>query len=246
MSNIDLSKHINKVHLSSINEYHLYCEEKNDAIKYLVLDNFFTDNYAQQLFQSLIVSNYQKDNLGLNYDSRCKEIINQYDDEKITNIFFSEQWRKFTSFIVDCNLQTDKSIFKYRLHPPNSDGFWVHTDISAESPKSMVILGYFNKNWLPPDGGVLQLWKGFKINSKSVKYKWNNYKNKKLSFLDTDDPLLIEASAPGGLLPLKMVKTQEIEPIYNRVVIINFQNNLAFHSVTPNNKGRYSIMQWLY
>lgn len=221
--------------------------EAKPYIKYLVLDDFFNAKPLDDLIQKHHQLNFREDDIGLHYDSTAMRISSH--DKWGSELFFHKGWHEYCAYIVGVHLQKPgKTVVKLRQHPKEAKGFWVHTDISKNESKAMTVLGYFNKGWSKEDGGLLQLWRAYTLNNNHApSYRWEDYENKRLSFLSQETHFSITAVAPVGLLPLEVELLEQIKPIYNRVVFCDFQRNPAFHSITPsNNSVRNGFVQWLY
>lgn len=217
--------------------------------KYVVIDNFFNNTALKKLVQRHNELVFQKDDIGLRYDSTAVKIYSE--NKHNCELFFHQGWYQYCAYITGtCLNKPGKTTLKLRRHPKWAKGFWPHTDVSKDKKesKAMTVLGYFNEGWQKADGGLLQLWRAYSLSDECERvYSWKDYEDKRLSFLIDNNCFAVTAVAPVGLLPLKIELLDQIEPIYNRVVFCDFQRTPAFHSVTPsNNRIRDGFVQWLY
>jgi hypothetical protein len=139
-------------------------------------------------------------------------------------------------------------VVKYRRHPPDARGFWIHTDRDPEMHKALVVLGYFNRDWRVRDGGILQFWKAYAAQQPPAHYpRWNDYLDKPLSFLSEQQRFAVELQTEHAPTCAIVDLFDQILPTYNRVVICNFQRDPAYHSITPSaGRQRDGFMQWLF
>lgn len=216
-------------------------------IRYLVLDNFFSEEALDQLIEQHKTLSFdeKKDRTGPNgewlpYDSAvCWATEKHFGSE----LFFSPLWHQYVAELVHVNLKEEThSGVKLRWHRPYSDGFWIHRD-----DHKIAILAYFNKEWRTFDGGLLQLWRV----DEGLIDGTPTFENPegRLDFLSQHKR--IRTSTPGsGFLEGRrhdLILVDQICPEYNRVVICNFETDPVYHSVTPSNgRERTGFVQWLY
>jgi Rps23 Pro-64 3,4-dihydroxylase Tpa1-like proline 4-hydroxylase len=221
--------------------------------KYLVLDNFFNKEKLDDLIKSY-------DNLEFMPppEPRYQEKKVIYDADAVhaekdpnkyfgSELFFSEDFHRYISSLIGLTIESGYgSQLRLRSHKPDSNGFWIHTDKHGNgTPKYMVALGYFNKNWKVEDGGLFQLWR-----LEEVDYP-NAVRVSPSESLELLNNTRINVSHPGGNFPNNeeskdMVMIDQIVPSYNRLVLINFKNSPAFHSINPSHgKNRKGFVLWL-
>ena len=113
----------------------------------------------------------------------------------------------------------------------------------------MVVLGYFNRGWSKEDGGLLQLWRARPDADRTCDaYRWDDYVGRRLSFLTRQKEFRIELQSSRGRRFIGRVRqVDQVAPTYNRVVICDFQRDVAYHSVSPSgDRARNGFLQWLY
>jgi Rps23 Pro-64 3,4-dihydroxylase Tpa1-like proline 4-hydroxylase len=221
--------------------------------KYIVLDNFFVTSK----FDELINSHQKIDFLPppeplyegqkVMYDANSVHAEKNPDQYFGSDFMFSTDFHDYISNIVGIKLDDEYGTqVRLRSHKPDANGFWIHTDKYGNgTPKYMVALAYFNKDWKALDGGLLQLWRLEETDyPDSIKVNPN-------SSLELLNNVRIRAEHVGGNLPdnkesADMVMIDQIVPSYNRLVLINFQDNPAYHSVSPSHgKTRQGFVLWL-
>jgi hypothetical protein len=220
------------------------------SAKYTVLDNFFQTDKLDQL-----IEHHQHLQFSEELDRRSpttKEWL-PYDGSVVfakpnehfgSELFFDHEWHQYLAFLVNCKLakQTETEV-KLRWHRPDADGFWIHTDSTI---RTMVAICYYNKNWMAADGGLLQLWRVDE--AKATLTPVINHPKGRLDFLTHYKR--IRTRSPGGGFKKgdehDLVLLDQVVPTYNRLFLCNYQDDPAFHSVTPSNgKARTGFVQWL-
>ena len=222
-------------------------------IKYAVLDNFFRTEKLDQLIEAhrhLEFSAEQdrvRNGQVLPYDSAvCFATPGTHFGSEL---FFDDEWQRYCCYLTDTKLDFPIGTeIKLRYHRPDADGFWIHTDSTI---RSLVIISYFNYEWMVSSGGLLQLWRVDEELSDTA-YAVDNPKGR-LQFLETQEgqPRRIRTKTPGGGFPDQqshdLVLIDQIVPTYNRIFLCNFQQNPAYHSVTPSNgRERTGFVQWMF
>lgn len=220
------------------------------SISYAVLDNFFQTDKLDEL-----IAHHHKLKFSEEMDRRnpkSKEML-PYDGAVCfaqpgihfgSELFFDEEWHRYCCYLSNASLQFPTlTEVKLRYHRPYADGFWIHTDSTI---RSVVMIMYFNKNWLVSDGGVLQLWR---IDEAADKHAFAvDNPSGRMDFLTKHKR--IRTRTPGGGFAdgqyHDLVLIDQIVPAYNRLFICNFQHSPAYHSVTPSNgRERLGFVQWL-
>ena len=216
---------------------------------YAVLDGFFREEALSELIEQ-----HKKLEFSEELDRRAHgtgELL-PYDGSVVfankghvgADLFFDDEWHEYLAYISGCRLKVPASTeIKLRWHKPNADGFWIHTDSTI---RTMVAITYFNKDWVFADGGLLQLWKAepamdpraFHVEAPKGRLDFLNHHRK------------IRTSTPGGGFPdgkpKDLVLIDQIVPAYNRLFVCNYQDDPAYHSVTPSNgKARTGVVQWI-
>lgn len=217
-------------------------------IKYAVLDRFFKEEMLNQLIahhQQLPFSEEQdrrapQTGAWLPYDGSV--VFAQEGVHFGSELFFDREWQEYCCYLLNARLQSTRTEVKLRHHRPNADGFWVHTDSTI---RNIVVIGYFNQNWLASDGGLLQLWRVDEASDPNA-LEINNPQGR-LDFLARCKR--IRTRSPGGGFPdggvHDLVLVDQIVPTYNRVFLCDFGPNPAYHSVTPSgNRSRQGFVQW--
>ncbi len=143
---------------------------------------------------------------------------------------------------MDFPTQTD---VKLRWHRGDATGFWIHTDAVF---RTMVAIAYFNKDWKVTDGGLLQMWRVDEGNAPGTFEVNRPNPSSRCDFLTAHKR--VRTSTPGGGFKdgkaHDLVLVDQIIPAYNRMFICNYQDDPAYHSVTPSNgRERTGIVQWL-
>ena len=78
-------------------------------------------------------------------------------------------------------------------------------------------------------------------------FKWDDLKGKQLDVLNEEKIFPADISAMLGIESHQMILLDQIIPTYNRMVLIEFTENPAYHSITPSSgRERYAIVQWYY
>lgn len=219
--------------------------------KYTVLDDFLLESKLQELLEQhkTLQFNEELDRRApgtgewLPYDGA---LVYAKPGEHIgSDLFFSEEWHRYLAYLTHCQMdfptQTD---VKLRWHQKDAHGFWVHTDAVF---RTMVAILYFNRDWKVEDGGLLQLWRPDEALAADV-FEVNRPKGR-MDFLAHQKR--IRTSTPGGGFKdhkgaKDLVLVDQIVPAYNRIFINNYQDDPAYHSVTPSNgRERTGLVQWL-
>lgn len=218
--------------------------------KYTVLDNFFQIDKLEELVKQHATLKFSEEldrrapgtGEWLPYDGAL--VYAKKDQHVGSELFFDTEWHQYLAYLTDCKMsfptQTD---VKLRWHRPDADGFWVHTDVSF---RTMVAIAYFNKGWAVEDGALLQLWRRDEADLQGTP-EFNRPQGR-LDFLTKHKR--IRTRTPGGGFPdgraHDLVLVDQILPAYNRLFVCNYQEDPAYHSVTPSNgRERVGFVQWL-
>lgn len=221
--------------------------------KYAVLDNFFITEKLDELIAAHSKLEFStehdrvRDGKVLPYDSAV--CFAKPNDHVGSELFFDTEWQQYCCYLtgtkLDCPTGTE---IKLRYHRPNADGFWIHTDSTI---RELVVISYFNKNWLASSGGLLQLWRVDEASADGV-LTVDSPKGR-LHFLESKEghPKRIRTHTPGGGFPDRqphdLVLIDQIVPAYNRLFLCNFQISPAYHSVSPSNgRERTGFVQWMF
>jgi len=220
------------------------------SVKYIVLDDFFKIEMLDRLIEHHHTLKFSEE-----MDRRAHKTGEwlPYDGAVVfvkpgihfgSELFFDDEWHRYLAYLCHCNLKFPSTTeIKLRWHRPDADGFWIHTDSTI---RTLVAICYFNKEWRVDDGGLLQLWRVDESTVDSVPYVDNP--TGRLDILTKYQR--IRTSTPGGgfknCKPHDMVLIDQIVPTYNRLFLCNYQNDPAYHSVTPSNgRERTGFVQWL-
>ncbi len=219
-------------------------------VRYVVADNFFRANKLKEFEAAMQDAALQEDDVGSNYHSTALR-VDRESDVPFIRFLMSSEWHNFASHVLDSTLRLPgESTIKWRRHPHEARGFWIHTDQDSEKPKALAILCYLNKRWQTRDGGLLQIWDHAAPSSNPHSrrsFLWADYLEQRLDFLETEKTVEIEVAATSGGQVARMELLDQIVPTYNRVVFMDFQYSSAFHAVTPSHgKLRKGFLQWLF
>lgn len=220
--------------------------------KYIVLDNFFLEDKIEELIKQHKTLQFSEEldrrapgtGEWLPYDGAL--VYAKPGTHVGSDLFFDEEWHRYLAYLTHCRIdfptQTD---IKLRWHQKDAHGFWVHTDAGF---RTAVAICYFNKNWQAEDGGLLQLWQkdsGHVPGTIEIDRPAG-----RMDFLAVNKR--IRTSTPGGGWkdgtsgPHDLILVDQIIPAYNRIFINNYQDDPAYHSVTPSNgRERTGFVQWL-
>ncbi len=244
-----------------INEYYLSTDGietvresvlAKPSVKYAVLDNFFKTDKLNTL-----ITNHQHLPFSEEHDRRAHEDGSwlPYDGAVVFarpgvhyghELFFAQSWHEYLAYITDAKLVFPTTTeVKLRWHKPDATGFWIHSDATI---RTVVAIWYFNRNWKHTDGGLLQLWRVDEGQAPNTLLVNSPDPTQRLDFLTKHQR--VRTSTPGGGFrdgqAHDMVLIDQIVPIYNRLFVCNYQENPAYHSVTPSNgRVRTGVVQWL-
>jgi len=220
------------------------------AAKYAVLDNFFIEEKLEEL-----VAQHQTLQFNEELDRRAHKTGEwlPYDGALVyakpgqhvgSDLFFDDEWHRYLAYLTHCkmNFPTTTDV-KLRWHQKDANGFWVHTDSGI---RTLVAIAYFNRDWKAEDGGLLQLWRVDEAQAAGA-FEVESPKGR-MDFLVKHKR--IRTRTPGGGFDKPgakdLVLIDQIVPCYNRIFINNYQDDPAFHSVTPSNgRERTGFVQWL-
>ncbi|MEX2205436.1 MAG: 2OG-Fe(II) oxygenase [Myxococcota bacterium] len=219
------------------------------APRWAVADHFFIEQRLEALARRHARLAFEEDDEGLNYHSTATR-VDRLDEEVGLDLFRHPIWHRYAAFVLNTDLHDlGRTVVKYRRHPPYARGFWIHTDRDSGRSKSLAVLGYLNRGWRSSDGGLLQLWEGkpHRVGSGRPLRRWAAFEGTRLSFLERDRIIDIQAAAPRGLVKIEARLIAQIVPAWNRVVFLDFRSSPAYHSVTPSRRrARLGFLQWLY
>jgi hypothetical protein len=242
-----------------VNPYYLSAEAVHDireavrakpAVKYIVLDNFFQidkietfiEHHSNLPFNETIDRTVPGQSVWLPYDGAV--VFAQPGVHYGSELFFEEEWHRYLCHLMSCDIgfPTNTEV-KLRWHKRDATGYWIHTDNTI---RTLVAICYFNKGWRVVDGGLLQLWRVDEGRAPGVPVIESP--GGRLDFLSQHQR--IRTSSPGGGFrdkqPHDLVLIDQIVPTYNRLFVCNYQDDPAYHSVTPSNgRERTGFVQWL-
>ncbi len=233
-------------------------EDIREAIKakptahYTTLDSFFKVDKLEQIIAQHTTLRFSeeadrrsKSGEWLPYDGAV--VFAQPGVHIGSELFFDEEWHRYLAYLSCANLTFPTSTeIKLRWHKSLAEGFWIHTDSTI---RSVVAICYFNQGWKETDGGLLQLWRLDETTCTPDVIEIEKPTGR-LDFLTQHQR--IRTASPGGGIPhnknrkVDFVLIDQIVPTYNRLFLCNFQNNPAYHSVTPSNgRERTGFVQWI-
>lgn len=219
-------------------------------VKYAVLDEFFLEHKLEEL-----IAQHQTLKFSEELDRRAHGTGEwlPYDGAVVFaksshvggDLFFNVEWHQYLANLTNCKIKLPATTeVKLRWHQKDAHGFWIHTDSTI---RTMVAITYFNKDWKASDGGLLQLWRQDETSDPRA-FEVDCPKGR-MDFLTRYKR--IRTRTPGGGFrngqgPYDMVLVDQIVPAYNRLFINNYQENPAYHSVTPSNgRERTGFVQWI-
>lgn len=218
-------------------------------VKYIVLDKFFREEKLDELIDRHKTLKFSekddkitRDGETLPYDGSV--VFAKQGEHFGSELFYDQEWQQYCCYLAGAKLDHPAGTeIKLRYHRPMADGFWIHTDSTI---RSLVVIGYFNRNWTVADGGLLQLWKVEDVSGEAPVF---NNPTGRLDFLSEHHR--IRTHSPGGGFSdgkqHDLILFDQIIPSYNRIFLCNFQHNPAYHSVTPSNgRERLGFVQWMF
>lgn len=229
---------------------------KNDIklkpfVKYAVLDDFLCEDALDAIIdhhKTISFSDADRVVPGgtLPYDASVKWA----DDSDYGYQFLaSPDWRFYCIDLLGISIVQHRTEIKLRKHRPQANGFWIHTDGGNNHNRRAVAMLYFNKDWTSADGGLLQLWAVDGFNAPGVQPAPAISAADRLSLLESAKRIHggnYGGGCPDGR-PCDLVLIDQIMPIYNRLVLIEFISSPAYHSVTPSHgRERENLIQWFY
>jgi hypothetical protein len=206
--------------------------------KYTVLDDFFRPESFDQLHKVGLGASYsqkQNERFDSNY-TRLSESDAGWD------LFSCPEWHLYCAKLVGVTSQIDHIYStNFHKHASNSNGFWIHRD-DIKDKRTIVVIGYFNKEWASADGGLLRVWREDEAVAPGLKaIDVNRIKESPQLF---QDPRV--RCTFYGVGDRDYVLVDQIVPEYNRIVICNLQAANFWHSVTPSrNRERYGFIQFI-
>lgn len=217
-------------------------------VKYAILPNFL-----QRHFIDRIIAHHRSLTFDEISDRRSGTDVLPYDGfvkwadgaDVGAELYFDRGWHGYCAGLMGVFLhKPGYTEVKLRRHRRNANGFWIHTD-SAE--RSLVAILYLDRQWLPSDGGLLQLWT--LADGLSAPRFDGVGADDRLTMLQ--DNKLIRTSTPGGGFPDGQEHTlmllDQVLPAYNTLFLCSFQHGPAYHSISPGaNRERTAVVQWLF
>lgn len=217
--------------------------------KYACLDNFFNEAILDEYIEQHCHLEFSPDDKGLPYDSKWAPARR---GSLGGELFYHPSWHRLLAEYTDTKLVVGngETSVKLRAHDPDSKGFWIHTDRTNRKSVVLAALTYLNKDWKESDGAILQLWaeaaRTEPLSADAVEFRWKDYKDERLDFLNEHRTLTTHLVKQGGVKPAELFLLDQITPEYNRLVVTDFVRDPAYHSITPSNgRSRYAIVQWL-
>ena len=217
-------------------------------VRYLVVDDLLLPERLDELQESYASLSVSPDYPDLNYDAEAVR-IDRRTDLVGAELFLHPLWHAWVAFALGASLhRPGHSVVRYRRHPPFSRGFWIHTDRDRRQPKAAAAMLYLGRDWHFRDGGLLQLWEVSPLlHADTPLLRWDDYRERRLSFLEGAHTLQIEAAAIEELVPVQARLLEQIVPRRNRLVLLDFQAGPSYHSITPTQERvREGVVQWLY
>ncbi|MCB9765937.1 MAG: hypothetical protein H6739_39550 [Alphaproteobacteria bacterium] len=216
--------------------------------RYLVVDDLLRPEALEALQAAWATLPLVPDSPDLNYDALAMRL----DGDPASpghELWTSPAWHDWVARALDITLrQPGRTVVKARRHPPDSLGFWPHTDRDPEACKSAAALLYLTPDWRAADGGLLQLWEVETLDpAPAGLLRWDAFVGRPLGFLEEATTLEVEVAAPVGVRPARARLLAQVVPQANRLVLLDFQRGPAYHSITPNRRrSRQGVVQWLY
>ncbi|MEZ5542125.1 MAG: hypothetical protein R3F42_08780 [Pseudomonadota bacterium] len=219
--------------------------------KFAVLDDFFNEAMLAAYLEQHLQLEFETDDPGLPYDSSWAKA--KMDESLGAELFYHEPWHRLLASYTGTTLEigAGNTSVKLRKHDPDSKGFWIHTDrTKRKSAVALAALFYLNRQWKEEDGAILQLWaesgRAEPVTEDAVEYHWKDYKERRLEFLNERYLLTTDLVTYDAIRPAELFLIDQVLPEYNRLVVLDFLRDPAYHSVTPGNgRARYAVVQWL-
>ena len=216
---------------------------------YAALDNFFNEDVLDEYIEHHRKLEFYPDDPDLPYDSTV--VYAEKGKTFGSELFYHKLWHTLLAEYTGTPLKSAGEItgIKQRLHEGDSKGFWIHTDRTERKDAAMAALIYLNKNWKEEDGSLLQLWAQINHDKEigKVEYSWQEYGEQRLDFLNERYSLTTDLVTSEGLKPAELFLIDQVTPEYNRIVLVDFLRDPAYHSITPGNgRERFAIVQWLF
>jgi hypothetical protein len=214
-------------------------------VRWAVADDFFRLERIEALIAEHDKGGFQQDDVGLNYDSLAVRLDSGAETGAMA-LLGSPSWQRYARLVAGTRLAQSRTVVKFRRHPPNSLGFWPHTD--RDGAKALAVLGYFNRDWQAGDGGLLQLWDVRTARDPQARpWRWADFIGRRIDFIENSRAILVEAAGETGPEIVDAFLLDQIVPNFNRVVFLNLEHSPAFHSVTPTYaRPRNGFLQWMY
>ena len=240
----------------------------NEQYHFVIIDNFIGEPIMSELRKKCPSVNDEQaiefskqpigEELAVLWNSHPEEsYINQgiiVNRDEPHYFFNSQIWFDWVSTVLNLKNKI-KSCLKWQYHTflNNANGIWLHTDQFEElrNKRSVLVLMYVHKEWNLEYGGELKIFQRKEIDQvkysnipliKGYQFKipMNDLKNNVIRA----DTVGGEASKKG-IFDYHTIKT--IEPIPNRIVLIDHTNFENIHGVLPCNSdvNRLVVQQWL-
>lgn len=216
--------------------------------RFVVLDEILRADCYAALADHHAGLDFEPTDLRKPYDSM---LVGGRPDHFGGDLFFSSDWHAFLAALVVTPLDHPGTAqLMLRKHRLFANGLWPHTDRHVRAPVCVGMFLYLNPGWTKDDGGILQFWEVAErsITGANGVARWAEYPGRRLDFLEDGDEILVEAgNASNTLEVMRLAKTEEVLPLANRMVVSDFRNGPAYHSVTPGRaRHRYDITLRLF
>jgi hypothetical protein len=220
--------------------------------KYLVLDNFFKKDVLDSIIE---------EHQSLYFDDKIDRIdstgqLLAYDgalagcnpNSLLGKLLYSPEWHSLLLDLLNMPSKPKATEIKLRQHRNNADGFWLHSDAEGGGggARDLVAIAYYNKEWAAENGGLLQLWRLDESSLPDTPYYTHEDGLKgQMKFLE-QPRIKVSNVALHTDEPCDFVLVDQVLPVYNRIFLCNFQEEPAYHSVTPSrDRVREGFVQWL-
>jgi hypothetical protein len=211
--------------------------------RYLVLDDFFRPEAAGRLRDHALKLRFTPDDRHVN-SRRYECELKQADSSDVGwDLFSAPEWHAYCAKLVGATISSpSKHGLKFRRHPEDAVGFWIHTDF-APGERSIIVMVYLNESWRLSDGALLQMWRENETLAPGApKYELQDPERK------VPHEIRFHTSTAEGVAPKPrdFVLVDQIVPEYNRLFVCNLQASPGWHSVTPSRgRPRYGMAQWI-
>ena len=240
----------------------------NQQYHFVIVDNFIGEPIMSQL-RERCPSDNDKEAIEFSKEPIGEELAktwNSHPEESYYNqgiivrrenphyFFNTPVWFDWVSNVLNLKNKI-KSCLKWQYHTftNNANGIWLHTDQfkNMRNKRSVLILMYVHEEWNIESGGELKLFQRKEVDKISHPYipliKGYQF-NTPMSHLKNS---IVRADTVGGEASINGIfeyhTVNSIQPIPNRIVIIDHTNFENIHAVLPCNskKNRLVVQQWL-